>query len=766
MNRVARASLKRPGVIVSVKCDANPVIVIKVDGELYTYSIRNAGIFNDGKLVTCSTLEVGMTVTLYGVCVNGEIIDITRVEVIDDGDSGSTEHKSISGDLVAAICMHNLIRVKGDDGLYHTFYINSETTITIDGIASNCYNLSPPMYVTVVYEKDENGNMIAISIIATTEDNEKDPGGTPPTPLPPPGGGGGGTPPPSPPGGGGTDPGTGGGGSEGGQTGADYQSVLTVDSINVESGIIVGIDEYDAGKKITITISDETEHIYKQSIIEPKKIEKGYLIKVTGVYTDSDKVSAITIEILPVSPQPITFTGKIVEVDKETGWVKLEKIDQQIALMSVDAAADGYLLLNIDRTTTFEYKSQKLTLEDLRPGVIMELSGSVDPINSVMTTNSISLAARQAVQVMQKGVVVDVFCDKMIFWIETSEPEMKFVQVKLDATTKILLEGKEVTCADLVAGSSVVVDGKLDPFDLFINAEEVDVKALEEGDETIEGEMMELDLKRQTIWIKVDDDDGVRFVMIRFTTETKVLSFGKEGNVSDLAHSGALSITGSYDPTNSFVFNATIIESLGTIEEGLVVKGSIVFSDCESRTIFVKTEDGVLRFELTATTKVFQGETISVCSDIKEGDEVELTYDRRGTKTIVTKVQLPSAKTTIKLIIGMGYINVDGKNKLIDAPPYIKNGTTLVPLRVVTEEFGASLDWNDADRRITLRRGNDVIICWIDRADALVNGVSTPMQMPPEISNGRTMVPIRFMSEMFGAEVQWDGETKTVTIIK
>ena len=181
---------------------------------------------------------------------------------------------------------------------------------------------------------------------------------------------------------------------------------------------------------------------------------------------------------------------------------------------------------------------------------------------------------------------------------------------------------------------------------------------------------------------------------------------------------------------------------------------------------FVRTDDGVLRFDLMATTRIYQDETIAVCADIAEDSKITLTYDQKGTKTMVTKIELPPAKTVIKLIIGMGYISVNDENMLIDAAPYIKDGTTMVPLRVITEQFGASLDWNDADKRITLRRGDDVIICRINRKDAVVNGKSVEMLQAPEITNDRTMVPIRFMSEMFGAEVGWDGETKTVTIIK
>ena len=764
------------GVIISVRCGAGSEILVKIGDDEVGFDITGAVLEKDGYPITCSMLKVGMEVRIIGTC-DPETGETTVTKIIITGQSDEEpgiEENTIKGDLRGTLCWQNLIIIIDENGKIINITITSETEIIVNGRPGTCYDLMPPMKITVIYKINEDGNKVAIKIIANTDAGNLPPGqgggagsggGTPP-PSPPPGGGsgGGGTPPPTPPpgGGGGSDPGS---GSED-QSGADYQSVLTVESVSIETGIITAIDEYNAGKAMKIVLSDETQHFYKQRELDPKKISEGYLVKVTGIIGEKNEVKASQIELLPVSPQPITVSGKIVEVDKTTGWVRLKKITENITLFSV-ADEEGYLLINIDPTTTFDYKGKKLTLENLRAGVIMELEGTIDPINSVLSTSSISLSARQAIQTLKKGVIKDVFCDKKLLWIETSsdDAEGKYILIKIDEKTDISLEGKSATCTELVAGSSITVDGMLDPFDMYINATEISALKADGADDKLEGELMDIDTTRQTIWLRVTEEGKARFVMVKYNSQTTILAFGKKGTASDLSGAGQISVVGSADPSNEFIFNATTIESLGELQEDLTIVGSVVFADCDSNIIFVRTKDEVLRFQLTATTRIYQGETIATCGEIEVDSQIALVYDQKGTKTIVTKVKLPSAKTVIKLIIGMGYISIDGKNILIDAPPYIKDGTTMVPLRVITEQFGASLDWNAADKRITLRRGDDIIICRIGRKDAVVNGKSTEMLQAPEITNDRTMVPIRFMSEMFGAKVEWDGETKTVTII-
>ncbi|HEX9061565.1 MAG TPA: copper amine oxidase N-terminal domain-containing protein [Clostridia bacterium] len=99
-----------------------------------------------------------------------------------------------------------------------------------------------------------------------------------------------------------------------------------------------------------------------------------------------------------------------------------------------------------------------------------------------------------------------------------------------------------------------------------------------------------------------------------------------------------------------------------------------------------------------------------------------------------------------------------------DAQPYIKDSRTLVPFRKIFEAFGMQVSW-DGNKRQVLGKGNDTeILLTIDDTTAYVNNAKKILDVPAEITNSRTFVPLRFVSESVGADVQWNGGTKTVTI--
>lgn len=104
--------------------------------------------------------------------------------------------------------------------------------------------------------------------------------------------------------------------------------------------------------------------------------------------------------------------------------------------------------------------------------------------------------------------------------------------------------------------------------------------------------------------------------------------------------------------------------------------------------------------------------------------------------------------------------------------PYIKNGTTLVPLRVVSEELGAKIDWNDENKTITLRsnKGTTISLKIGDINASIITPTGENKQynlnVAPEIVNGTTMVPIRFISENMDCAVNWNANNKIVDIVE
>ena len=107
---------------------------------------------------------------------------------------------------------------------------------------------------------------------------------------------------------------------------------------------------------------------------------------------------------------------------------------------------------------------------------------------------------------------------------------------------------------------------------------------------------------------------------------------------------------------------------------------------------------------------------------------------------------------------------INGKLISFDVPPAKINGRTMVPLRGIFEGLGAEVKWEGATRTITAKRaGTDVKLTLGDK-NAYLNGSLKVLDVPPAKVSGRTMVPLRFVGEAFGAEVKWVGATKSIYI--
>jgi photosystem II stability/assembly factor-like uncharacterized protein len=126
-------------------------------------------------------------------------------------------------------------------------------------------------------------------------------------------------------------------------------------------------------------------------------------------------------------------------------------------------------------------------------------------------------------------------------------------------------------------------------------------------------------------------------------------------------------------------------------------------------------------------------------------------------------------QTVIVLQIGNSKFTVNGASAALDSPPVIKNARTLVPIRAIIEALGGTVGWDGTARKATVTLGSTTIELWIGKNAARVKGVSTPVdatnaKVVPEIINGRTMLPLRFVSENLGCSVVWTAATRTITI--
>lgn len=109
-------------------------------------------------------------------------------------------------------------------------------------------------------------------------------------------------------------------------------------------------------------------------------------------------------------------------------------------------------------------------------------------------------------------------------------------------------------------------------------------------------------------------------------------------------------------------------------------------------------------------------------------------------------------------------VKIDGAEVAFDQPPIIVDERTLVPVRAIFENLGATVDWNGETRTVTSNRGNITISMTIDKNEMFKNGNPISLDVPPQIIGERTLVPARAIAESFNCDVDWDGETRTVII--
>lgn len=109
-------------------------------------------------------------------------------------------------------------------------------------------------------------------------------------------------------------------------------------------------------------------------------------------------------------------------------------------------------------------------------------------------------------------------------------------------------------------------------------------------------------------------------------------------------------------------------------------------------------------------------------------------------------------------------VKVNGVDINFDVPPAIESGRTLVPLRKITEALGCNVKWDAANKTILLEKGNMQVYLQVNSTTAKVNGKTKKLDVPPRITQGRTLLPLRFLAEELGLKVGYDKTSQTITI--
>jgi len=113
-------------------------------------------------------------------------------------------------------------------------------------------------------------------------------------------------------------------------------------------------------------------------------------------------------------------------------------------------------------------------------------------------------------------------------------------------------------------------------------------------------------------------------------------------------------------------------------------------------------------------------------------------------------------------VLGIGSVTIKNNIIKMEGPAYIKGGRTIIPVRAITEGMGAAVTWDPDSQSVTVSKDGVEIILTVNSTTVQVNGKEQQIDVPAEITNGMTYVPLRFIAETFGMDVDWDEETGAI----
>ena len=160
----------------------------------------------------------------------------------------------------------------------------------------------------------------------------------------------------------------------------------------------------------------------------------------------------------------------------------------------------------------------------------------------------------------------------------------------------------------------------------------------------------------------------------------------------------------------------------------------------------------------------------NLCNAFNNTHRTDFRDDTPASVAIAKNVTVPSSEVaggtgSGTFVIGSNIYTVNGLTKVMDVAPYIKNDRTYVPYRYLALALGVAEDdivWDAAAQKVTVTKGENTVEAVIGSTTLTVNGSAVTMDVAPEISNSRTMLPARFLAEALGATVGWDPATQTV----
>jgi hypothetical protein len=186
--------------------------------------------------------------------------------------------------------------------------------------------------------------------------------------------------------------------------------------------------------------------------------------------------------------------------------------------------------------------------------------------------------------------------------------------------------------------------------------------------------------------------------------------------------------------------------------------------------------EGPLKFQLKGpainqeTDTNIQGQVISISGETAANEQEPFPNDSIAAQTTVATVSNGIAATsagTAVFKIGQVSYTLNGNSVTIDVAPYIKDSRTFLPLRYIANALGvadSNIMFDPTTQKVTIIKGDRVVQLTIGSTAMLINGASITMDTAPEITDGRTCLPVAWVAQALSAQIAWDATAQTVTL--
>ncbi len=155
-------------------------------------------------------------------------------------------------------------------------------------------------------------------------------------------------------------------------------------------------------------------------------------------------------------------------------------------------------------------------------------------------------------------------------------------------------------------------------------------------------------------------------------------------------------------------------------------------------------------------------------SSPNEDDKTVSFTDANASGTVFTSplklTKMPDDTQQLKIAVNSTDAFINGSPQKLPIKPFIDSSTTMVPLRFIAEKLGATVEWRQKDEKITYKREQITIELWLDKKTAIVNGKEESLTIAPYRVGQYTVVPLRFVVEKLGANLQWFEKNQEIII--